>query len=43
MEMIKEEEEESGVRKWTEEDDEKMDNMVDPYYKLQRNPQDEET
>ena len=43
MEMIKEEEEKSEVRKWTEEDNEKMDNMVDPYYKLQGNPQDEET
>jgi len=32
--MIKEEENESGVREWTEEDDEKMGNMVDPYYEL---------
>ena len=41
--MIKEEENESGVREWTEEDDEKMGNMVDPYYELQGNPQDKET
>jgi len=39
MKMILEEEEEigeenSGVRKWTEEDDNEMGNMVDPYYKL---------
>ena len=39
METIKEEEEEieqesSGIKEWTEEDDEKMDNMVDPYYEL---------
>ena len=39
MKMIPEEEEEigeenSGVRKWTEEDDNEMGNMVDPYYKL---------
>ena len=34
MEMIKEEEDKSGIRKWTEKDDEKMDNMVDPYYEL---------
>ena len=37
--MIPEEKEEigeenSGVRKWTEEDDNEMGNMVDPYYKL---------
>jgi len=32
--MIKEEENKSGVREWTEEDDEKMGNMVDPYYEL---------
>jgi len=32
--MIKEEENESGVREWTEEDDEKIGNMVDPYYEL---------
>ena len=43
METIKEEEEESGVREQTEEDDEEMGNMVDPYYELQGNPQDEET
>jgi len=34
MEMIKEEEDKSGIRKWTEKDDEKMGNMVDPYYEL---------
>jgi len=27
-------EENSGVREWTEEDDDKMGNMIDPYYKL---------
>ena len=43
MEMIKEEEDKSGVRKWTEKDNKEMDNMVDPYYKLQGNPQDKET
>jgi len=38
IKMILEEEEiekgKSGVREWTEEDDDKMGNMVDPYYKL---------
>jgi len=34
MEMIKEEEDKSEIRKWTEKDDEKMGNMVDPYYEL---------
>jgi len=29
-----EEEEESGVREWTEEDENEMGNMIDPYYKL---------
>ena len=24
----------SGVREWTEEDDNEMDNMVNPYYEL---------
>ena len=48
MEAIKKEEEESkqggsGLREWTEEDDEEMGNMVDPYYELQGNPWDEET
>ena len=43
METIKEEEDKSGVRKWTEEDDEEMSNMVDLYYELQGNPRDEET
>jgi len=28
------EEEKSGVREWTEEDDDKMGNMADPYYEL---------
>jgi len=27
-------EEKSGVREWTEEDDDEMGNMVDPYYEL---------
>ena len=43
METIKEEEDESGVREWTEEDDEEMGNMVDPYYELQGNPWDKKT
>jgi len=34
IETIKEEEDKSGVREWTEEDDKKMGNMVDPYYEL---------
>jgi len=39
METIKEEEEKIEQRKlrikeWTEEDDEKMGNICDPYYKL---------
>jgi len=34
METIKEEEDESGVREWTEEDDEEMGNIVDLYYEL---------
>jgi len=34
METIKEEEDKSEVREWTEEDDEEMGNMVDLYYKL---------
>jgi len=39
METIKEEEEEikqenSGIREWTEEDDDEVGNMVDPYYEL---------
>jgi len=41
MKMILEkeeiEEEKSGVREWTEEDDDEMGNMVDPYYELQEN------
>jgi len=28
------EEEKSGVREWTEENDDKMGNMADPYYEL---------
>ena len=28
------EEEKLGVREWTEEDEDKMGNMVDPYYEL---------
>ena len=43
MEMIKEGEEESEIREQIEEDNEEMDNMVDPYYELQGNPQDKET
>ena len=31
------EEEKSGVREWTEEDEDEMGNMVDPYYELQKN------
>jgi len=39
METIKEENEEieqesSGLREWTEEDDNKMENICDPYYEL---------
>ena len=38
IEMIEEEEEfeqgDSGLREWTEDDDDKMGNMVDPDYKL---------
>jgi len=39
MKTILEEEEEvekekSGVREWTEEDEDEMDDMVDPYYEL---------
>ena len=30
-------EEKSGVREWTEEDDDEIGNMVDPYYELQEN------
>jgi len=38
MKMILEdeeiEEEKSGIREWTEKDDDKMGNLVNPYYKL---------
>ena len=39
METIEEEEEEieqenSGIREWTEEDDDEVGNIVDPYYEL---------
>jgi len=39
METIKEEEEEieqgnSGIKEWTEEDDNEIGNMGDPYYEL---------
>jgi len=39
METIKEEEEEieqesSGLKEWIEEDDNKMENICDPYYEL---------
>ena len=41
IETINEEEEikqeNLGKREWTEEDNNKMSNMVDPYYELQRN------
>jgi len=41
METIKEEEEteqeKSGVREWTEEDDDEIGNIVDPYYELYEN------
>ena len=37
------EEEKLGVREWTEEDDNEMGNMIDPYYELQEIPQDEKT
>ena len=42
METIVEEEEikkeNSEVREWIEEDDNEMDNMIDPYYELQEIP-----
>jgi len=38
METIEEEEEveeeKSGVREWTKEDDDEIGNMIDPYYEL---------
>jgi len=34
METIKEEEDKSEVREWTEEDNKETGNMVDPYYEL---------
>ena len=36
METIKEEieQENSGIREWTEEDDDEVGNIVDPYYEL---------
>ena len=34
MKTIKEEEDKSDVREWTEEDNKEMSNMVDPYYEL---------
>ena len=41
MKMILEEEEieekKSGVREWTEKDDDKIGNMIDLYYELQEN------
>ena len=43
METIKEEEDKSGIREWTEKDNEEMGNMVDLYYELQGNPWDKET
>ena len=47
MKTILEEEEikekKSEVREWTEEDNDEMGNMADPYYELQEIFQDEET
>ena len=47
METIIEKEEmkkeNSGVREWTEEDNDEMGNIMDPCYKLQEIPQNEET
>ena len=47
IKIILEEEEikekKSGVREWTEEDDDEIGNMMDPCYKLQEIPQDKET
>ena len=37
------EQKESGIKKQTKEDDNKMGNIVDPYYKLQEIPWDKET
>jgi len=34
MKTIPEEEEKLGVREWTEEDEDEIGNMVDPYYEL---------
>ena len=34
LEEVKVEEEKLGIREWTEEDDDKMGNMVNPYYEL---------
>ena len=34
IETIKEEEDKSGIREWTKENDKEMDNMVDLYYEL---------
>jgi len=34
IKTIPEEEEKSGVQEWTEEDEDEMDNIVDPYYEL---------
>ena len=36
-------EENSRVREWTEEDDNDIGNITDPYYELQEIPWDEET
>ena len=35
--------EKSGVREWMEKDNNEIGNMMDPCYKLQEIPQDEET
>ena len=43
LEKEKTEKEKTEVWEWTKEDKDEIDNMVDPYYKLQENPQDKET
>ena len=37
MEKEKIRDKNSGVREWTEEDDNEMGNMINPYYELQEN------
>ena len=36
-------EENSGVREWTEEDNNEIGNMIDPYYELQEIPWNKKT